>query len=57
MRASEQALIGRARNERPSRRPPGSPWKKVESLLGHRYKVELLPRTMVRALKLAQEIA
>ena len=57
MRASEQALIGRAPNREAFEAAARLALEGVRSFSGNRYKVELLPRTMVRALEMAQEIA
>jgi xanthine dehydrogenase YagS FAD-binding subunit len=57
MRASEQALIGRAPNREAFEAAARLALEGVWSFSGNRYKVELLPRTMVRALEMAQEIA
>ena len=57
MRASEQALIGRAPNREAFEAAARLALEGVRSLSGNRYKVELLLQTMVRALEMAEEIA
>ena len=57
MRASEEALIGRAPNREAFEAAARLALEGVRSFSGNRYKVELLPRTMVRALEMAGEIA
>jgi xanthine dehydrogenase YagS FAD-binding subunit len=57
MRASEEALIGKAAGRDAFEAAARLALDGARPLSGNRYKVELLPRTIVRALEMAGEIA
>jgi xanthine dehydrogenase YagS FAD-binding subunit len=57
MRASEEALIGKAPDRQAFEAAARLALEGARPLSGNHYKVELLPRTMVRALEMAGEIA
>jgi xanthine dehydrogenase YagS FAD-binding subunit len=57
MRASEDALAGRAPGRRAFADAARLAAQGARPLAGNRYKIELLPRTIVRALEMAGEIA
>lgn len=56
MRASESALIGKAPGRGAFEAAARLALEGARSFAGNRYKVELLPRTIVRALELAEEV-
>src|SRR5262249_19127243 len=55
MRASEQALVGKPADRRTFEASAQQALAGTQPLSGNRYKVELLPRTIVRALEMAGE--
>jgi xanthine dehydrogenase YagS FAD-binding subunit len=57
LRASEQALTGKAPNRQAFEAAAQLALEGARPLSGNRYKVELLPRTVVRALEMAGEVA
>jgi xanthine dehydrogenase YagS FAD-binding subunit len=57
MRASEEALVGKAPHRQAFEAAAQLALEGTRPLSGNRYKVELLPRTMVRALEMAGEVA
>jgi xanthine dehydrogenase YagS FAD-binding subunit len=57
LRACEEALIGKAANRQAFEAAARLALQGARPLSGNRYKVELLPRTMVRALEMAAEAA
>jgi len=57
MRASEEALIGKAPDRQAFEAAARLALEGARPLSGNHYKVELLPRTMARALEMAGEIA
>lgn len=57
LRASEQALTGKAPNRQAFEAAAQLALEGARPLSGNRYKVELLPRTIVRALEMAGEVA
>lgn len=56
LRASEAALIGKAPDQAAFQFAAERSLQGVRPLSGNRYKVDLLPRTMVRALEMAGEV-
>jgi len=56
MRICEQALIGMPASQRAFEAAAGLASQRTRPLAGNRYKVELLPRIIVRALELASEV-
>jgi xanthine dehydrogenase YagS FAD-binding subunit len=56
MRASEEALIGKAPDRAAFQLAAERSLEGVRPLSGNRYKVDLLPRTMVRALEMSAEV-
>jgi xanthine dehydrogenase YagS FAD-binding subunit len=56
MRVCEQALIGMPASHQAFEAAAGLAPQSTRPLAGNRYKVELLPRTIVRALELASEV-
>ena len=57
MRVSEQALIGKTPNREAFQRAARLSLEGARPLSGNGYKLDLLPRTMVRALEMAGEVA
>jgi xanthine dehydrogenase YagS FAD-binding subunit len=57
MRASEQALIGKPSDRRIFEAAARLAVEGARPLSGNRFKIELLPRTIVRALEMAAEVA